>query len=109
MSHWPLPNSPRSRPSTSPGRTWKVSWKAGLADCTRSSRIQHEQRFADRLDDRLGVIARFLQPLLGALDLVDVDQHDHRAVDPVVGRAVGMDAQRRTSGPGGRAPRAPAT
>ena len=55
--------------------------------------VEHEQRFAHGLDDVLGVIARGGDGLLAALEIVDVHQHQHRAVHLVVERQVGAHAQ----------------
>ena len=50
-------------------------------------RVQHQERLPHRGHDALGIFA-------GTPQRVDVDQHDHRAVDLVLQGLVGPDAQR---------------
>ena len=47
--------------------------------------VQHQQRFADRVHDGLGVEPRLLERLRG-----DVRERDHDTLDPVVARAIGQ-------------------
>ena len=56
--------------------------------------VEHQQRLAHRVDGALGDFVGHDGGRLGALEGVDVEQHQHRAVDPVVEREVGAHAQR---------------
>lgn len=54
--------------------------------------IQDEQR-RHRLDHRLGEVVRLLGLLFGPFERVNVNQHQHRAVDRVVQRQIGAGSQ----------------
>ncbi len=53
--------------------------------------VEDHERDLHRFDDPGGVVARPLRIAYVVLEHVDVDERDHRAVDPVVGRPVGTD------------------
>ena len=55
--------------------------------------VEHQERLAHRVDGVLGDPVGHDSGRLGALEGVDVEQHQHRAVDPVVEREVGAHAQ----------------
>ena len=55
--------------------------------------VEDEQRLTHCLDDGPGVTGGFLEPLIGMLGLVDVEQHHDRAVDLVIRGPVRMEAK----------------
>ena len=55
--------------------------------------IENQQRIAHGADDRFGIVARGGDRQFAALQVVDVDEHQHRAVDLVVERQVRAHAQ----------------
>jgi hypothetical protein len=54
--------------------------------------VEDDERFADGPDDVFGISPRRGDRELAALQIVDADQHQHRAVHLVVSRQVGPDS-----------------
>ncbi len=55
--------------------------------------VEHHHGLAHGLEDGLGVVRGQLEAGDVALLFIDIHQRDHRAVDLVVARAIGADAQ----------------
>ena len=54
--------------------------------------VDHNQGQRRICDDGVGEVARIPQLLLAPAGLIDIDQHQHQAVDLVVCGAIGADA-----------------
>ena len=84
MSHWRLPSSSRRLPIGVGGRDREGVAKRTVHAFDTQLSVQDQQRFAQRVDDVVGVLARDDRRLLRALERVDVDQDQDRAVDLIV-------------------------
>ena len=56
--------------------------------------VEHQESLLHGLDDGMRVLLRFLKLLQAPPELVDVHDHDDRAVDPILESPVGPDTQR---------------
>ena len=88
MSHWPIAEIVKELAFHRFRRDAELRAKRRRRPFHPQLAIQHQQRLGHGLDDGVGVVRRVLQPVVGALRVVDVEEDQHRAGDLVVGRFV---------------------